>query len=39
MKAAASRVGEEVADFGIEETLLSQRLLKRVDADGWENRA
>jgi len=39
MKAVASRVGEEDADFGIEEALLSQRLLKRLDADGWESHA
>ena len=39
MKGVISRVGEEDADFSIEEALLSQRLLKRLDADGWESRA
>jgi len=39
MKGVALRIGEEDADFGIEEALLSQRLLKRLDADGWESRA
>ncbi|KAF8894352.1 hypothetical protein CPB84DRAFT_1294641 [Gymnopilus junonius] len=28
--------GEEDEDFGLEEALLSQRLLNRLDADGWE---
>jgi hypothetical protein len=39
MKGVALRIGEEDADFGIEEALLSQRLLKRLNADGWESRA
>ncbi|KDR74972.1 hypothetical protein GALMADRAFT_248792 [Galerina marginata CBS 339.88] len=30
---------KEDADFGIEEALLSQRLLSRLDNDGWESRA
>ncbi|KJA27621.1 hypothetical protein HYPSUDRAFT_74656 [Hypholoma sublateritium FD-334 SS-4] len=35
-KAAGSRSGEEDADFGIEEALLSQRLLRRLNSTEWE---
>lgn len=35
-KAAGARSGEEDADFGIEEALLSQRLLRRLNSTEWE---
>lgn len=35
---AASKPGAEDADFGLEEALLSQRLLNRLVSDGWEGR-
>ena len=35
-KAAGARSGEEDADFGIEEALLSQWLLRRLNSTEWE---
>ncbi|PPQ82459.1 hypothetical protein CVT25_007257 [Psilocybe cyanescens] len=32
------KAGAEDADFGLEEALLSQRLLNRLDSDDWESR-
>ncbi|KAF8971195.1 hypothetical protein BDZ97DRAFT_1346228 [Flammula alnicola] len=38
-KAGTLRAGDEDADFGLEEALLSQRLLRSLDSDHWEGRA